>query len=46
MLVVTLLEVSEIEEGVLVLPIWPIKICSGLVPVPRCEPSTYQPISQ
>ena len=24
----------------------PLKTCSGLEPVPRCEPSTYQPISR
>ena len=24
----------------------PLKTCSGVQPVPRCEPSTYQPISQ
>ena len=28
------------------LPIGPLKTCSGLELVPRCEPSTYQPISQ
>ena len=27
------------------LPTGPLKTCSGLVPVRRCEPSTYQPIS-
>ena len=28
------------------LPIGPLKTRSGLEPVPRCEPSTYQPISR
>ena len=28
------------------LPIGPLKTRSGLKPVPRCEPSTYQPISR
>ena len=28
------------------LPIGPLKNRSGLDPVPRCEPSTYQPISR
>ena len=50
MLVVSsnLLEVSEREEGVVTLhlAIQPLKTCSGLELVPRCEPSTYQPISQ
>ena len=27
-------------------PSGPLKNCSGLDTVPRCEPSTYQPISQ
>ena len=46
-LVVTHLEVSEKEEGVvaLQLPVGPLKPSSGLEPVLRCEPSTYQPIS-
>ena len=39
--IVTLLEVNEKEEW----PIGPLKTCSGLEPIPRCEPSTYQPIS-
>ena len=41
-LVVTLLEVSEREEGVVAvhLPIGPLKTHSGLEPVPRYEPST------
>ena len=40
----TLLEVSEKEEGVVTihLPTGPLKTCSGLGPVLRCEPSTYQ----
>ena len=44
---VTLLEVNEKEEGVVALhlPIGPLKTRSGLEPVPRYEPSTYQPIS-
>ena len=42
-LVVTLLEVNEKEEGVVAFG--PLKTRSGLEPVPRCEPSTYQPIS-
>ena len=44
---VTLLEVSEREEGVVALhlSIGPLKTRSGLEPVPRCEPSTYQPIA-
>ena len=35
-------------KGVLALhlPTGPLKISSGLEPVPRCEPSTYQPISR
>ena len=47
-LVATLLEVSEREEGVVALhlPIGPLKTRSGFEPVPRCEPSTYQPISR
>ena len=40
--VVTLLEVSKKEEGVVA--IGPLKTFSGLEPVPRCEPNTYQPI--
>ena len=48
MLVVIMLEVSEKEEGVMALhlPIGLLKTRSGLEPVPRCEPSTYQPISR
>ena len=44
---VALLEVSEREEGVVALHllIGSLKTHSGLEPVPRCEPSTYQPIS-
>ena len=44
----TLLGVSETEEGVVTLhlPIGPLKPRSRLKPVPRCEPSTYQPISR
>ena len=36
--VVSLLEVSEREEGVVALhlPTGPLKTCSGLEPVPRC----------
>ena len=47
-LVVTLLEVSEKEYSIvaLYLPYGPLRTCSGLDPVPRCKPSTYQPISQ
>ena len=46
--VVTLLEVSEREDGVVAvhLPIGPLKPRSGLETVPRYEPSTYQPISR
>ena len=42
MLVVTLLEVSEKEEGLVVLhlPTRPLKAHSGLELVPRSEPST------
>ena len=38
--------VSDREEGVVALyqPIGPLKRCSGLEPVLRCEPSTYQPL--
>ena len=45
---VSLLEISEKEEDVLALhlPIGPLKARSGFEPVPRCEPSTYQPISR
>ena len=48
MIVVTLLEVSEREEGVVALnlTIGPLKKTSGLEPVSRCEPSTYQSISR
>ena len=44
----SLLEVSEKEEGVVTLhlPIGSLKTRSGLEPVPRTEPSTYQSISQ
>ena len=47
-LVITLLEVSDREEGVVALhlPIGSLKTHSGLEPVPICEPSTYQPISR
>ena len=40
--------VSEKEEGIvaLQLPTGPIKTRFGIEPVPRCEPNTYQPISQ
>ena len=43
---VSLLVVNEREEGVkaLHLPIGPLKTYSGLGLVPRCKPSTYQPI--
>ena len=43
MLVVILLEVSEKEEGVVVIhiPTGSLKNCSGLEPVQRCEPSTH-----
>ena len=36
------------EEGVVAihLPIGSLKTRSGLEPVPKCEPSTYQPISR
>ena len=39
-----MLEVSEKEEGVVALHlrIGPLKRRSGLEPVPRCEPSTFQ----
>ena len=45
-LVVSCNPVNEREEGVvaLQLPIGPLQTYSGLEPVPRCEPSTYQPI--
>ena len=39
LVVVTLLEISERDEGVV-----PLKTRSGLDPVPRCEPSTCQSI--
>ena len=47
-LVVTLLEVSEKEEGVVAihLPMGPFNTRSGLEPVPRYELSTYHPISR
>ena len=40
-------EVSEKEEGEVAihLPTGSLKTRSGLEPVPRCEPSNYQPIS-
>ena len=40
-------KVSEKDEGVVALhlPTGPLKTCSGLEPVPRCQPSTYQPIT-
>ena len=45
--VVTLLEVSDKEQGVVALTYdWPFKTCSGLKPEQRYEPSTYQPISR
>ena len=46
-LVVTLLEISEKEEGVVAIhpTIGHLKTRSELEPVPRCEPGTYQPIS-
>ena len=36
------------EQGVVILNlhIGPLRIRSGLASVPRCEPSTYQPISR
>ena len=42
-----LLDVLEREECVVALhfPIGPLKTRSGLEPVLRCEPSTYQPSS-
>ena len=42
-----MLEVSDREEGVVALhlPTGPLKTRSELEPVPRCEPSTYQPSS-
>ena len=42
-----MLEVSEREEGVVALHlhIGSLKPRSGLEPVPRCKPSTYQPIT-
>ena len=45
-LVVTLLEVSEKEEGIVAsyLPTGPLQTHSWLEPVPRCEPSTFQPL--
>ena len=46
-MVVTLLEVREKEKGVVAkhLLIQSLKTRSGLEPVTRCEPSTYQPIA-
>ena len=43
-----LLEDSERKEGVVALHLLtgPLKNRSGLEPVPRCVPSTYQPISR
>ena len=47
LVVVILLDISEKEEGVVAArPIVPLKTRSGLEPVPRCEPCTYQPISR
>ena len=48
LLVFTLLEVSQNEERfvALHLAIEPLKTRSGLEPVPRCEPSIYQPITR
>ena len=48
LVVVTQLEVIEKEEGVVALniPTGPLKVRSGLELVPRCDPSTYQPISR
>ena len=49
-----MLEVREKEEGVVALHlpiaiimimIMPLKTCSGLEQLLRCEPSTYQPIA-
>ena len=47
-LVVTLLEVSEKEVGVVALHLLtgPLKTRDWLVPIPRLEPSTYQPNSR
>ena len=47
-LVVSSNPVSEREEGVVALHLstGPLKTRSGLEPVSRCEPSTYQPISR
>ena len=47
-LVVTLLEGNEREAGVVALhlPIGTLKMRYWLEPVPRCEPSTYMPISR
>ena len=42
MVSITLLEVSEKEEGVVAIE--PLKTRSGLELVPGCEPSTFQPI--
>ena len=44
---VTLLEVSERRECVVALhlPFGPLKTCSVLEPVPRCEPSTNSPLA-
>ena len=46
--VVTLLEVSDKEQGVVALTytIGRFKTCSGLKPEQRYEPSTYQPITR
>ena len=38
--------VSEREDGVVALPIGPLKPRYGLEPVLRCEPCTYQSISR
>ena len=45
---VSLVIICGREEGAvgLNLPIGSLKICCGLEPVIRCEPSTHQPISQ
>ena len=48
LLVLTLLEVIELEKGVVALhlPTGSLKTRSGLDPVPSYEPSTYQPVSR
>ena len=47
-MVVTMMEFNEKKEGVVALhlSIEPLKTSSGLDPVPRCEPSTYQTVSR